>query len=223
MSVSGTLTEPPRVKEIIEALFNGLTFELSILQTVFFCRQSCWQRANQVLHKEVPINQSLSALSECEENPAAFLHIHYTPITSGCGPNAALYYTPSLLEMCITKLSKHPKCGHWSCEIKEPCKEGRDFSNCSSFTNGKARNAAKYPQELAKEKTCPKCNKNNEYDGKKIRMVKGSVHATKIGFGPSVSCLLRPFPFCPCCIFKFGERDSWDLFTDLDVVSKEKF
>ncbi|CAF9916740.1 hypothetical protein IMSHALPRED_003281 [Imshaugia aleurites] len=91
--------------------------------------------------------------------------------------------------MCTTKLSKHPKCGHWSCEIKDPCKEGRDFSNCRSFTNGVARkwNSAKYPQEMAKEKTCPKCDKEDDYDGKKIRMVKKSVHATKVGCGPSRS------------------------------------
>ena len=50
-----------------------------------------------------------------------------------------------------------------------------------------ARNAAKYPQEMAKEKTCPKCDKKDDYDGKKIRMVKGSVNATKFGCGPSVS------------------------------------
>lgn len=98
---------------------------------------------------------------------------------------------PSISTMCITKLSKHSDCGHWSCEIKEPCKEGRDFSNCSSFTNGVARNAAKYAQELAKEKTCPKCDKNDDYDGKKIRMVKATVHATKFGFGPNVSHHLR--------------------------------
>ncbi|KAF6228155.1 hypothetical protein HO133_007885 [Letharia lupina] len=50
-----------------------------------------------------------------------------------------------------------------------------------------ARNAAKYAQELAKEKTCPKCDKNDDYDGKKIRMVKATVHATKFGFGPNKS------------------------------------
>lgn len=93
----------------------------------------------------------------------------------------------SLLKMCIAKLSKHAGCGHWSCSIEKPCKEGRDFSNCPSFVKGIARNAAKYPQELAKEKTCPKCDKKDDYDGKKIRMVKGTVHATKFGFGPSVS------------------------------------
>ncbi len=92
--------------------------------------------------------------------------------------------------MCITKFSKHTECGHWSCEIIQPCKEGRNFSNCPSFTKGTARNPAKYPQEQAKEKTCPKCDKNDDYDGKKIRMVKGSIHATKLGFGPNVSHLL---------------------------------
>ena len=56
---------------------------------------------------------------------------------------------------------------------------------------GIARNPAKYPQELAKEKTCPKCDKKDDYDGKKIRMIKKTVHATKFGFGPSVSHLLR--------------------------------
>lgn len=101
--------------------------------------------------------------------------------------------------MCVTKFSKHPKCGHWSCEIKEPCQEGRDFFNCPSFNNGRARNPAKHSQETAKENTCPKCDKNNEYDGKKIRMIGKTVHATKIGFGPSVSHLLQTIPFCAFC------------------------
>ena len=108
---------------------------------------------------------------------------------------------PSLSNMCITKLSRHPGCGHWSCEIIEPCKEGRDFSNCPSFTTGKARNPAKYPQESAKEKTCPKCDKKDDYDGKKIRMVKGTAQATKFGLGPSVSHLLQDHfqVFPPVC------------------------
>lgn len=50
-----------------------------------------------------------------------------------------------------------------------------------------ARNPAKYSKEMAKEKTCPKCDKKDDYDGKKIRMIKKTVHATKFGFGPSRS------------------------------------
>ncbi len=125
---------------------------------------------------------------------------------------------PPLSKMCITKLSKHSACGHWSCEIKTPCKEGRNFSNCPSFTEGKARNAAKHPQELAKEKTCPKCDKKDDYDGKKIRMVKGSVNATKFGCGPSVS-LSSP----PCLYYVTGPV--WRLGFDRkgDVLTSEAF
>ena len=103
--------------------------------------------------------------------------------------------------MCITKLSRHPACGHWSCEIIEPCKEGRNFSNCPSFTTGKARKPAKYPQESAKENTCPKCDQKDDYDGKNIRMVKGTVHATKFGLGPSVSYLLQDRCSMPLSLF----------------------
>ena len=113
--------------------------------------------------------------------------------------------------MCITKLLKHPECGHWSCEIKEPCKEGRDFSNCPSFKNGIARNPAIYPQETAKEKTCPKCDKKDDYDGKKTRMIKKTVHATKIGYGPNVSYHLQA---SPPYFLHFELRDSRDLFRD---------
>ena len=94
--------------------------------------------------------------------------------------------------MCITKLLKHPNCGHWSCEITKSCKEGRNFSNCPSFTTGAARRPAQYQEKIAKEKTCPKCDKKDDYDGKKIRMIKKSVHATKFGLGPNVSNHLRP-------------------------------
>ena len=88
--------------------------------------------------------------------------------------------------MCITKFEKH-ECGHLSTQIIAPCKNDRNFTNCPSFYNGKARNPSKYPQVKTDKKDCPKCDKKDDYDRNLIRMVTGVKGATRFGFGPSKS------------------------------------
>lgn len=159
-------------------------------------QQFCLQRLNSVLNKDSRLIKGTSVPARVRATPKTSDTAIYAPtaVLFRSQPRAsrptALHF---LSKMCVTKLSKHPGCGHWSCAIEAPCKEGRDFSNCPSFTTGAARKPAKYQRELAKEGTCPKCDQKDNYDGKKIRMVKGTAHATKLGCGPSVSHLLQAF------------------------------
>ena len=68
-----------------------------------------------------------------------------------------------------------------------PCAEGRNFSNCPSFANGKARRPESLKRSHAPEKSCPKCDKKDNYDGNTTRMVKDVRQGIKVGTGPSRS------------------------------------
>lgn len=99
----------------------------------------------------------------------------------------SLHQRRYISEMCTSKLLKSPSCEHWWAEILKPCAEDRNFGNCSSFENGKVRNLKSNPWQKAEEKSCPRCDKKDDYDGDKIRMVKGIQQGYKWGTGPSKS------------------------------------
>jgi len=85
--------------------------------------------------------------------------------------------------MCRTKSWKSFPCKHQWVSLEKPCAEGKNFSNCKSFENRHARN----PRTIyrAPAGSCPKCDKKDDYDGNKIRMVKAIKRGTKLGTGPS--------------------------------------
>lgn len=89
--------------------------------------------------------------------------------------------------MCTARMLKSPTCNHWWAEILTPCGEGKNFNTCPSFVNGKARLPRDHPQYKAEKNTCPKCDKKDDYDGEKIRVVKGTRNGCKYGSGPSKS------------------------------------
>lgn len=89
--------------------------------------------------------------------------------------------------MCTAKLLKSPTCNHWWAEILKSCGEGKNFGNCPSFADGRARLPRDHPRYKAEKKTCPKCDKKDDYDGDKIRIIKGVQYDYKIGTGPSKS------------------------------------
>ena len=91
--------------------------------------------------------------------------------------------------MCITTFYKSPTCEHWWAEILKPCKKGRDFSNCPSFRNGMARNPRKYPRYKAEKDSCPKCDKEDDYDGDKVRVIKKVYRGFRFGLGPGKDSL----------------------------------
>lgn len=85
--------------------------------------------------------------------------------------------------MCWTKSWKSFPCKHQWVSLEKPCAEGKNFSNCKSFENRHARS----PRMIyrAPAGSCPKCDKKDDYDGNKIRMVKAIKRGTKLGTGPS--------------------------------------
>lgn len=87
--------------------------------------------------------------------------------------------------MCTAKMIKHPVCKHWSCELVWPCAEGKNLKNCPRFKKGLCNNPSKYPSEMADEKECPKCDKKDEYDSEKVRMIKNFQYGGRIGLGPN--------------------------------------
>ena len=89
--------------------------------------------------------------------------------------------------MCTAKVLRSTTCEHRWAEIIKPCAEDRNFGNCPSFEDGKARSRTNNPWYKAAENTCPKCDKKDDYDGDKIRMVKGVQQGYRVGTGPSKS------------------------------------
>ena len=89
--------------------------------------------------------------------------------------------------MCTAQFWKSPSCHHVWVELKTPCGEGKNISNCRSFEDGRARHPAGLKCKWAEHDSCPKCDKENDYDGSKIRMVSSITPGLKWGMGPSRS------------------------------------
>ena len=89
--------------------------------------------------------------------------------------------------MCTAQFWRSPSCGHLWVELKTPCEEGKNISNCRSFEDGRARHPAGLKCKSAEEDLCPKCDKKNDYDSRKIRMVSSIKPGLKWGNGPSKS------------------------------------
>lgn len=87
--------------------------------------------------------------------------------------------------MCTSQFWKSSSCGHLWVELKNPCGEGKNISNCRSFQDGRARNPLGLKCKWANEDSCPKCDKKDDYDGNKIRMVSSITPGLKCGIGPS--------------------------------------
>ena len=65
-----------------------------------------------------------------------------------------------------------------------PCGQGKGFSTCASFEDGRARNLNTLKAVKAAPNTCPVCDKKNDYDGNTIRMVKRTTLGSRWGYGP---------------------------------------
>ena len=102
--------------------------------------------------------------------------------------------------MCLVKRWESRPCCHQWVSLEKPCAEGRNFSNCPSFYNRAAR-----PRSgiyIPPAGSCPKCDKKDDYDGEKVRMVdaKATVTGVKCGTGPSRSNSGVEFTGKPCTI-----------------------
>lgn len=97
--------------------------------------------------------------------------------------------------MCTTNHFKSRACQHAWMTIKKPCAEGKNFSNCESFKDGRARRPPP-PRQWAPPGSCPRCDLKGDYDTDTTRVVKKIVTGFKLfGFnadrnspGVSVIC-----------------------------------
>ena len=64
--------------------------------------------------------------------------------------------------------------------ITQVCGDGKGFNNCDSF-KGQTRWVKDLPLSRAPPASCPHCDKGDDYDGNKYRMVKGI--NTGLGYG----------------------------------------
>lgn len=74
-----------------------------------------------------------------------------------------------LSTMCTTSYLKSRACGHAWMTIKRPCAEGKNFSNCASFNDGRARGPP--PAGQWATDSCPWCNLKGAYDANTTRVV----------------------------------------------------
>ena len=87
--------------------------------------------------------------------------------------------------MCLVKQWESRPCRHRWVSLEKPCATDRNFSNCPSFSNKVARPESRI--YIPPAGSCPKCDKKDDYDGEKVRMVDATVRGVKYGTGPSKS------------------------------------
>ena len=116
-------------------------------------------------------NSFLDYLSTPIISPRYHLHPPSLPFTSG---------------MCKARLWQSLACRHIWAAITKPCSDGKGFENCDSF-KGQTRWMKDLPLSRAPPAVCPKCDKKDDYDGNKFRMVKGIASGMGIGYGAAPS------------------------------------
>lgn len=74
-------------------------------------------------------------------------------------------------------------------ELKKPCGQGYNLSNCKKFAQGQPNGAASWPAlspvKWAPRGNCPRCDKHSKYDMDKVRMIRVRAVGWKAGLGPS--------------------------------------
>lgn len=92
------------------------------------------------------------------------------PLTSRTPPRSHRSDRHRSSTMCTTNYFKSRACQHAWMTIKKPCAEGKNFSNCESFKDGRAR-ARTPPGQWAPPKSCPWCDLKGAYDANTTRVV----------------------------------------------------
>lgn len=99
--------------------------------------------------------------------------------------------------MCKVQIWRSATCPHFWVSLVKPCEEGKNIQNCPTFEDGKIRPKDEARAAWAPPKSCPHCDKKDDYDGSQIRMVKLLQYGVKLGEGPSKSDFGIE---CKCCI-----------------------
>ena len=102
------------------------------------------------------------------------LNTNYIPTIHPQRPSA-------LSKMCQTAFHTSPTCPHSWATLEVPCHKDHNFNTCPTFNNGILRPGNQLRSTLAEPKTCPVCDKGNDYDGEKLRVVKGVVDGYRWG------------------------------------------
>ena len=79
--------------------------------------------------------------------------------------SSTAYYRSNYPTMCQTKFWSSPTCQHDWVTLGSACAEGRNFNTCPRFHNGRFRNARELRAMAAEPKSCPACDKGNNYVG----------------------------------------------------------
>ena len=85
--------------------------------------------------------------------------------------------------MCTTKFLTSRKCRHTWSEIVTPCGEDKGFSTCPAFKDGRIREEVGLYATFAPAEPCPRCDKEDDYDGNMVRMVKSTTFGFRWGMG----------------------------------------
>ncbi|OCK81491.1 hypothetical protein K432DRAFT_16004 [Lepidopterella palustris CBS 459.81] len=76
--------------------------------------------------------------------------------------------------MCTCKHYTSPTCNHTWLELVNPCKPGRNLSNCPRFQDGSmtfVRSLPPFEKRTTPDDCCPQCHLPY-YDGKATRMIR---------------------------------------------------
>ena len=109
-------------------------------------------------------------------------------------PSTTRPVLPGNTTMCTVHFWKSHTCRHRWMTIQTPCAEGRNFSNCPSFKDGKARRRT--PFLWAPAGSCPQHDENCNYNFDTVRILGKGTRGVRIGRGPS---LTDPGVDVPCC------------------------
>ena len=72
--------------------------------------------------------------------------------------------------MCKTVLFTSTTCSHAWMTLSYPCGPGANLSTCHRIAYGMTL-PGNPPKEVRVAKSCPECDRNNEYDGDHTRMI----------------------------------------------------
>ncbi len=128
--------------------------------------------AEQKLHEpKLPITRNLCFAGHSPQQYRS----HKVPVISITTPRN---------NMCSVQYWRSPNCSHRWMTIKKPCAEGRNFSNCPSFEDRKARLASTRGR-WAPRGSCPKHDKKGDYDTDTMRVISKVTYGVRLGDGPS--------------------------------------
>ncbi len=147
-------------------------------------RQQTWATSSTIPHSS-RLCTAYKAYRH-RESDSSFQPISFARVPSYCYDLARHFSVLPLptIEMCSVQFWKSRRCRHRWVTIKKPCTDGRNFSNCPSFQDGRAR-TPRSPGRWAPPGCCPVHDKKGDYDFDTIRVIDTVTRGVRLGAGPS--------------------------------------